>query len=47
MLYFAFYLFVALAVTAHFEEQELIKRYGEEYLKYKKKTPAFFIGSKN
>lgn len=47
MLWFALYLFVALAITAHFEEQELIKRYGEEYLNYKKKTPAFFIGGKN
>ena len=47
MLWFALYLFIALAITAHFEEQELIKRYGEEYLKYKKKTPAFFVGGKN
>lgn len=47
MLWFALYLFAAFAITAHFEEQELIKRYGEEYLKYKKKTPAFFIGGKN
>lgn len=46
-LWFALYLFVALAITAHFEEQELIKRYGGKYLKYKKKTPAFFIGRKN
>lgn len=42
MLWFALYLFIAFAITAHFEEQELIKRYGEEYIKYKNKTPAFF-----
>lgn len=45
--WFALYLFVALAITAHFEEQELIKRYGKEYLNYQKRTPAFFIGGKN
>lgn len=47
MLLFALYLFIAFTITAHFEEQELIKRYGEEYLNYKKKTPAFFVGGKN
>ena len=47
MLWFALYLFIALAITAHFEEKELIKRYGKEYLNYKKKTPAFFIWGKN
>jgi protein-S-isoprenylcysteine O-methyltransferase Ste14 len=47
MLWFALYLFISFAITAHFEEQELIKRYGKEYLNYKKKTPAFFIGGKN
>lgn len=34
---------MGFAVVAYFEVQELIKRYGEEYLKYKNKTPAFFI----
>lgn len=47
MLWFALYLFVAFATTAHFEEQELIERYGEEYLNYKKKTPAYFVGGEN
>lgn len=40
---FAVYLFVSFAILAHFEEQELIERYGEEYRKYKQRTPAFFI----
>ena len=47
LLWFALYLFIALAITSRFEEQELIKRYGEEYLNYKKKVPAFFICGKN
>ena len=46
ILWFALYLFIGLAITAHFEEKELIKRYGKEYLKYKKKTPPFFVGGK-
>ncbi len=43
LLWFALYLFLAFVITANFEEQELVKRYGKEYLKYKKKTPAFFL----
>lgn len=47
LLWFALYLFISFAITAYFEEKELIQRYGEEYLKYREKTPAFFIGGKN
>ncbi len=47
LLWFFLYLLVGFNLVAYFEEQELIKRYGEQYLKYKKKTPAFFIGGKN
>ena len=43
LLWFALYLFISFTVAAYFEELELIKRYGEDYLAYKKKTPAFFI----
>jgi len=43
-------LLFALPTSAHqpriVEEKELIKRYGGEYLKYKKKVPGFFIGGK-
>ena len=41
-LWFSLYLFIAFIITAYFEERELIKRYGREYLEYKKKVPAFF-----
>lgn len=43
LIWFSLYLLIGFAVVAYFEEQELIKRYGEGYLEYKKKTPAFFI----
>lgn len=42
--WFALYLFFGFALAAFFEEQELIQRYGDEYLQYRKKTPAFFFG---
>lgn len=47
LIWFFAYLLVGFILVAYFEEQELIKRYGEEYRKYKKRTPAFFIGGKN
>lgn len=37
------YLFCSFAVTAFFEEKELIRRYGDEYLEYKKNTPSYFF----
>ncbi|MBS3162138.1 isoprenylcysteine carboxylmethyltransferase family protein [Candidatus Woesearchaeota archaeon] len=43
LIFFAFYLFISLSIAAYFEEQELITRYGKQYLEYKKKVPAFFI----
>lgn len=45
LILFSLYLFLAFAITAYYEEQELIKRYGEEYVIYKKKTPNFFIST--
>lgn len=44
LLWFALYLFLGFALAAYFEEQELIQRYEQGYLQYRKKTPAFFIG---
>ncbi len=44
LLWFFLYLLVGFILLAYVEEREMIKRYGEEYLNYKKKTPAFFIG---
>lgn len=43
LLWFSAYLLIAFIFLAYFEEQELIKRYGKEYIEYKKKVPAFFI----
>lgn len=43
LIYFSIYLFLSFATTAYLEEQELIQRYGQEYLDYKKQTPAFFL----
>jgi len=37
------YLFLSFALVAKLEEKELIQRYGQEYLDYKKKVPAYFI----
>lgn len=42
-LWFFVYLLIGFSLVAYFEEQELIKRYGKEYLEYRKKVPAFFI----
>ena len=47
MIWFGLYLLIALATTARFEERELAGRYGEEYLRYAKRTPAFFIGTRD
>ena len=47
LLWFFLYLLIGFVLLAYIEEQELIKRYGEQYLEYKKKVPAFFIGVKN
>lgn len=43
LLLFSVYLFLSLVITSYIEEIELIRRYGIQYLKYKKTTPAFFI----
>jgi methanethiol S-methyltransferase len=40
---FAIYLFIGLLIATYFEEKELIKRYGKQYLEYKKRTHAFFV----
>lgn len=46
MLWFALYLFIALAITARFEERELRRRYGRDYVDYAAETPAFFVGAR-
>jgi len=43
LIWFSIYLFAAFSVTAYFEERELIRRYGQQYLEYKKQVPAFFF----
>lgn len=43
LIWFFLYLLMGFNFVAYFEEKELIKRYGEQYLEYRKKTPAFFI----
>ena len=45
-LWFFIYMLIGFALVAYFEEKELIKRYGEQYLEYKRKVPAFFIWGK-
>lgn len=47
LIWFFLYLLIGFILVASFEEKELIKRYGEQYLVYKKKVPAFFIGGRN
>lgn len=47
LIWFFLYLLIGFMLVAYFEEKELIKRYGEQYLVYKKKVPAFFVRAKN
>ena len=42
-IYFSIYLLLGFYIATYFEEQELIKRFGDSYLEYKKKVPRFFI----
>lgn len=42
-LIFAIYLLIAFSIAIIFEERELIKRFGNEYMEYSKKVPRFFI----
>lgn len=41
---FFIYLIVAFAIATHFEERELVNRFGEAYRDYQKRVPKFFIG---
>src|SRR3989338_10502767 len=42
-IYFSIYLLLGFYIATYFEEQELIKRFGDSYLEYKKKVPRFFF----
>ena len=45
-LYFSMYLLIGFCIVTYFEEKELIKRFGNLYIEYKKKVPRFFINIK-
>jgi len=42
-IYFTIYIFIGFYIATIFEEKELIKRFGNSYIEYKKKVPRFFI----
>jgi protein-S-isoprenylcysteine O-methyltransferase Ste14 len=47
---FVFFIIFLIGMTLHIklvEEKELIQRFGDEYIKYKQTTPAFFIRLKD
>lgn len=41
-----FFVFIFTPIHIHFEEQDLLKRFGEEYAEYRRNTPAIFPGLK-
>ena len=43
LIWLSLYLLISFSITAFMEEKELINRYGDKYLEYKKNTSAFFI----
>jgi protein-S-isoprenylcysteine O-methyltransferase Ste14 len=40
------FIFIFTPIHIHFEEQDLLKRFGEEYAEYRRNTPAIFPGLK-
>ncbi len=42
-IWFSIYLFAAFSIAAYVEERELMQRYGQQYMEYKKGVPAFFL----
>jgi protein-S-isoprenylcysteine O-methyltransferase Ste14 len=43
LILFSVYIFIGLWAASYFEEKELIKRFGNSYIEYRKKVPRFFI----
>lgn len=41
---FFIYLIISFAIATHFEERELVNRFGEVYRDYQRRVPKFFIG---
>jgi protein-S-isoprenylcysteine O-methyltransferase Ste14 len=42
VLWMTFFVFVYTPIAIFFEEKDLVKRFGDEYLEYKKRTGAIF-----
>ena len=45
-LYLSMYLLIGFYIVTYFEEKELINRFGQSYIEYKKMVPRFFINIK-
>jgi protein-S-isoprenylcysteine O-methyltransferase Ste14 len=43
LLWFALYLFLAFWLASYFEEAELVQRFGQAYVDYRKNVPRFFV----
>lgn len=41
---FFLYLIISFAIATHFEERELVQRFGDVYRDYQKRVPKFFVG---
>ena len=41
-LWFSIYILIVVVIIMHFEEKDLIKRFGDAYIKYRRETGAFF-----
>jgi protein-S-isoprenylcysteine O-methyltransferase Ste14 len=41
---FFLYLIISFAIATHFEERELVQRFGDAYRDYQKRVPKFFVG---
>lgn len=41
---FFLYLIISFAIATHFEERELVHRFGDVYRDYQKRVPKFFVG---
>jgi protein-S-isoprenylcysteine O-methyltransferase Ste14 len=42
VIWMTLFILIYTPLAIHFEEKDLIKRFGEEYIEYKKQTPALF-----
>jgi protein-S-isoprenylcysteine O-methyltransferase Ste14 len=43
LLFFAVYIFLSLWLATYIEEEELVSRFGKQYVEYKKRVPRFFV----